>query len=130
MASFPFDSQGGGIFIKDSSTQVDFQNCNIYSNEAKYVSTCLLNGKASLNVPIAPMWCLLFMHHAYCSQGGGVSIEGGNVQFIQTNIFSNIAYDVRACLLKHPIAPMWCLPLLTFPVRLLCALAVCKPLAL
>ena len=33
-------SQGGGIFITGSSTQVNIQNSNIYSNTATYVSAC------------------------------------------------------------------------------------------
>ena len=41
--------QGGGIYIAGSSTQVQFQNCNIYENEAYYVSVCLSHPNASWN---------------------------------------------------------------------------------
>ena len=77
--------QGGGVYIAGSSTQVDFQSCNIYSNEARRVSTCLPN------VPIAPMGCLLLMRVCCCSQGAGVAIQGGDVTFTDVDIHNNQA---------------------------------------
>ena len=39
-----FCLQGGGVYIDGSDTQVDFRDCNIYQNTARYVSAHAVPG--------------------------------------------------------------------------------------
>ena len=50
-------SQGGGVGIVGGT--VDFQNCNIYQNEAWGVSACIVNARSPL--AIAACWLAFYL---------------------------------------------------------------------
>ena len=54
--------------------------------------------------PIAPMGDSRF---ARCLQGGGVYVRGGTVSIVNSQIYSNTAYYVRAHLHNFPSGPPW-----------------------
>ena len=51
--------QGSGVFIRNSGTQVTFQDCNIHNNNANFV-------RATCNHPIAPLGCSLLLMCLHC----------------------------------------------------------------
>ena len=86
-------SNGGTVTVTDT---------NIYSNQATYVSGLFLElssgAPGGRNFPE-----LTKCEHVPFWQGGGMYITGGTVTVTGTNIYSNSASSVCACLLE----PSW-----------------------
>jgi hypothetical protein len=63
-----------------------------------------LCARSSSKAPNAPMGDSRF---ARCLQGGGVYVGGGAVSIVNSQIYSNTAYYVRAHLHHFPSGPPW-----------------------
>ena len=66
-------------------------------------TTGLCTCRRDSRFPIAPMGDSRF---APCLQGGGVYVDGGTVSIVNSQIYSNIAADVRARVRNFP-SPRW-----------------------
>ena len=84
-----------GVHIEGSSTVVEFNGCNIYDNEAAYVSH--LPSPAVTAIPAGHGRPFRELSLCVCAQygGGGVRINGGDVTFSNCEIYSNTAGSVR-----------------------------------
>ena len=105
--------QGGGLSINGGT--VSLNNCNVYNNEAGYVSVATLpcpHGMLAFDLIVDVLFFAQYVSaatlpcpksqrpngkraHPCCFvQGGGLVIDGGTVEFDSCSIYGNTALDV------------------------------------
>jgi hypothetical protein len=83
--------QGGVVYVEGGSFNggsLTIDSCTISGNTARGV-----RARSCSKVPIAPMGDSRF---ARCLQGGGVTVWGGTVSMVNSQIYSNTATYVLA----------------------------------